>query len=88
MLFALNPFITAYSQETRMYSLMALLGLLATAGFIHGFIFRRRRYLILFAVCQTLMLYTHAWGIFFGVGRRSPSLRRLAGQRRTARAAA
>jgi mannosyltransferase len=68
VLFALNPFITAYSQETRMYSLMALLGLLATAGFIHGFIFRRRRFLILFAVCQTLMLYTHAWGIFFGVG--------------------
>src|SRR5947209_7359924 len=68
VLFALNPFITAYSQETRMYTLMALLGLLATAGFIHGFVFRRRRYLILFAVCQALMLYTHGWGIFFGVG--------------------
>jgi mannosyltransferase len=68
VLFALNPFITAYSQETRMYSLMALLGLLATAGFIHGFIYRRRGYLVLFAVCQTLMLYTHAWGIFYGIG--------------------
>ncbi len=68
VLFALNPFITAYSQETRMYTLMALLGLLATAGFIHGFIYRRRRYLVLFAIAQALMLYTHAWGIFFGVG--------------------
>jgi mannosyltransferase len=68
VLFALNPFLTAYSQEARMYSLMALLGLLATAGFIYGFIYRRRRFLILFAVCQTLMLYTHAWGIFFGIG--------------------
>jgi mannosyltransferase len=68
VLFAFNPFLTAYSQETRMYTLMALLGLLATAGFIHGFIYRRRRYLILFAICQALMLYTHAWGIFFGVG--------------------
>ncbi len=68
VLFAMNPFLTAYSQETRMYTLMALLGLLATAGFIHGFIFGRRRYLILFAICQALMLYTHAWGIFFGVG--------------------
>ena len=29
-LFAFNAFITTYSQETRMYSLMALLGLLAT----------------------------------------------------------
>jgi mannosyltransferase len=68
VLFALNPFITAYSQETRMYTLMTVLGLLATAGFIHGFVYRRRRYLILFAICQALMLYTHAWGIFFGVG--------------------
>jgi hypothetical protein len=68
VLFALNPFITAYSQETRMYTLMALLGLLATGAFIHGFIYRRRKYLILFAVCQALLLYTHAWGIFFGVG--------------------
>jgi mannosyltransferase len=67
VLFALNPFLTAYSQETRMYTLMALLGLLATAGFIHGFVYRRRRYLVLFAVCQALLLYTHAWGIFFGV---------------------
>jgi mannosyltransferase len=68
VLFALNPFLDAYSQETRMYSLMALLGLLATAGFIHGFIYRRRRYLILFAVAQALMLYTHIWGAFYGVG--------------------
>ncbi len=68
VLFAMNPFLTAYSQETRMYTLMALLGLLATAGFIHGFIYRRRKYLILFTVCTALMLYTHAWGIFFGVG--------------------
>jgi mannosyltransferase len=68
VLFALNPFLTAYSQETRMYTLMALLGLLATAGFIHGFVYRRRRYLALFVICQAVMLYTHAWGIFFGVG--------------------
>ncbi len=68
VLFALNPFLTAYSQETRMYSLMALLGLLATFGFIKGFIYRQRGYLILFAITQTLMLYTHAWGAFFGVG--------------------
>jgi len=68
VLFAMNPFLTAYSQETRMYTLMSLLGLLATAGLIHGFIYRRRKYLVLFTVCQAVMLYTHAWGIFFGVG--------------------
>lgn len=68
VLFGLNPFITAYAQETRMYTLMAMFGLLATTAFIHGFIYRRRKWLILFAVCQALMLYTHSWGIFFGVG--------------------
>jgi mannosyltransferase len=68
VLFAFNPFLSAYSQETRMYTLMSLLGLLATAGLIQGFVYRRRRYLILFTVCQAIMLYTHAWGIFFGVG--------------------
>jgi mannosyltransferase len=68
VLFATNAFITVYSQETRMYSLMVLLGLLATVGFIQGFLYRRRRYVALFAVSQALMLYTHAWGIFFGAG--------------------
>jgi len=67
-LFAFNAFFTQYAQETRMYSLMGLLGLLATAGYLHGFVYRRRKYLILFAVSQALMLYTHAWGIFFGAG--------------------
>jgi hypothetical protein len=68
VLFALNPFLTAYSQETRMYTLMALLGLLATAGLIHGFVYRRRKFLILFTLAEAAMVYTHAWGLFFGVG--------------------
>jgi mannosyltransferase len=66
VLFAFNPFLTEYSQETRMYSLMVLLGLLATIGFVQGFLFRRRKYIVLFVICQALMLYTHAWGIFYG----------------------
>ncbi len=67
-LFAFSAFLTQYADETRMYELMALLGLLATAAYIHAFIFRRRRYLIMFAVCLAAMLYTHSWGIFFGAG--------------------
>jgi len=51
-----------------MYAPLGLLGLLATAGFLHACLFRRRQYLILFAVAQAAMLYTHAWGIFFGAG--------------------
>jgi 4-amino-4-deoxy-L-arabinose transferase-like glycosyltransferase len=68
VLFAFSAFLTDYAQETRMYELMAVLGLLATVGFVQGFVNRRRRYLILFSVSQALMLYTHAWGIFFGAG--------------------
>jgi mannosyltransferase len=68
VLFAFSTFLTQYAQETRMYELMGLLGLVATTAFIHGFIYRRRKYLILFAVCEALMLYTHAWGMFYAAG--------------------
>jgi hypothetical protein len=68
VLFAFSTFLTAYADETRMYELMGLLGILATAAFVHGFISRRRRYLILFAVSEALLLYSHAWGLFFGAG--------------------
>jgi 4-amino-4-deoxy-L-arabinose transferase-like glycosyltransferase len=68
ILFALNAFLSNYGQESRMYSLMALLGLIATAGFLRGFVYRQRRHLVMFSVGLALMLYTHAWGIFFGAG--------------------
>lgn len=67
-LFAFNAFLDYYSVETRMYSLMALLGLLATIGFINGFVYRRRAYVILFSAAQALMFYTHAWAIYFAAG--------------------
>lgn len=51
-----------------MYALMGLLGLLAITGYLHAFVYRRRRYLILFTIAQAAMLYTHAWGIFFAAG--------------------
>jgi mannosyltransferase len=65
---AVNPFLTTYAQETRMYSLMLVLSLLATAAFLNVFAFGRRRYLPLFAVLLALMLYTHNWGLFLGAG--------------------
>jgi mannosyltransferase len=68
LLFAFNSWLTAYAQETRMYELMGLLGVLATAGFLLGFVYRRRRYLLLFGATLTLMLYTHSWGTFFFAG--------------------
>ena len=68
VLCAFSTFLTAYAQETRMYELMALLGILETTAFIHAFVFRRRGYLIMFAICEALMLYTHGWGLFFAAG--------------------
>ena len=68
VLFAFSTWLTTYAQETRQYELMGLLGIMATATFIHAFVFRRRKYVVWFAVFQALMLYTHAWGAFFAVG--------------------
>jgi hypothetical protein len=65
---AVNPFLTAYAQETRMYALMLVLSLLATAAFLHVFAFGRRKYLPLFSVLLALMLYTHNWGLFLAAG--------------------
>ena len=67
-LVAVSPFVATYANETRMYTLVALLGLLATATFLHAFVFRRRRHLPGFAICLALLLYTHNWAAFFTLG--------------------
>jgi hypothetical protein len=63
---ALNPFLTLHSYEARMYSLMTLLGLLATTAFAKAFVLGQRRWIPVFSVLLALMLYTHNWAIFFG----------------------
>ncbi len=65
-LMASSAFLDYYSVETRMYAFMTLLGLFATIGFIRGFVFRERRFVIMFALAQAAMLYTHNWALFFG----------------------
>jgi mannosyltransferase len=65
ILFALNSYLTTYAQETRMYSMLAFFTLVASASFLHAFVFGRRRYLPVFAVAVALMLYTHNWAAFF-----------------------
>jgi hypothetical protein len=65
VLFAFNSFLTRYAQETQMYELLVLLALFAVAGFIHGFVFDRRRYLILFTAALVAMLYTQGSAVLF-----------------------
>ncbi len=67
-LFALNPFLDVYAQETRMYGLLGLEGLVAAAAFLHAYVYRRQRYAPLFGLGLAVTLYTHNWGLFLGVG--------------------
>jgi hypothetical protein len=68
VLFAFSSYLTRFAQETQLYELMVLLGLLTTAGFIHGFVYRRRRFLWLFGAGLTLMLYTQGSAVMFWAG--------------------
>ncbi len=61
------PYLTQYAQETRMYSLLALLALVAAASFVHVFVRRHRRCLPLFVASLTAALYTHNWALFLGL---------------------
>src|SRR5881392_868082 len=64
---AINPFLTSYAQETRMYALVILLGTLCTACFLHAYVFGRRAYRIPFGVLLAALLYTHNWAFFYGL---------------------
>ena len=67
---AVNPFLTRYAQEGRMYALVMLLGLLSLTCWCLAFTTAadalRRGPAIGFAVAFAAMLYTHNWSIFFG----------------------
>jgi hypothetical protein len=66
ILCALNPLLSTYAQETRMYSLVALLSLLICGAAVHTFVYRRRGYRWLVGAALAALLYTHAWGVFLG----------------------
>jgi mannosyltransferase len=68
ILFAFSAYVTKYSQETAPYSLLVLLALLTLTGFVHAFVHRRRRYLWLFTIGLTLMMYTQGSAGFFAFG--------------------
>jgi hypothetical protein len=63
-LMALDPYVGLYADETRMYSLVLLLGLALCGAFVRAFVLRRRAHVATFAVLAALLLYTHAWGLF------------------------
>lgn len=68
VLFAFSPFLTQYAEEVQSYELLALVGLIATASFLHAFVLSRRGFLIPLSIALALMLYTSFWAIFFWTG--------------------
>jgi mannosyltransferase len=58
------PVLSYYAQEARMYTLVALLSLVAAAAFVLAFLHGRRRHLVTLGVALVLLLYTHNWGVF------------------------
>src|SRR3954469_15377931 len=70
ILMAFNPFLAQYSQEARMYSLVALLAIPATACFVRAYALdepRRKPWIAGFALSEAAALYTHNWPIFFAI---------------------
>jgi len=61
------PFLNYYAQETRMYSLVVVLSLLASASFVLAFLHGRRGHLVALVAWMTLLFYTHAWGLYLAV---------------------
>ena len=64
-----NPYLSQYAQETRMYSLVVLLSMLATSLFLHTYTGDERparRWPVLFGLALALALYTHNWVLFLG----------------------
>jgi len=68
LLAALNPFLTYYAQETRMYELEAFLSLVVGLAYIEAIVRGRRAYAPLLVVGLVLMVYTHNWALFLCVG--------------------
>jgi mannosyltransferase len=80
LLAAINPFLTYYAQETRMYALIALLSVIVSATFVLAFVHRRRVWLPVFGVSLALLMYSHNWGLFLAVGTGAALLALLAGE--------
>lgn len=65
---ALDPFLTYYAQETRMYELEAFLSLVVAWSYVEGIIRAKRWWLAVFVLSTELLVYSHNWGLFACVG--------------------
>jgi mannosyltransferase len=68
LLAALNPFLTYYAQETRMYELEAFLSIVIAYAYVQGVLRGQRLWAAVLVPATALMLYTHNWGLFVCIG--------------------
>src|SRR4051812_17489769 len=64
---ALDPFAATYAIEIRMYSLLLLVGLLATGALLRALVVHpgHRGWAVAGAVAVAAVMYTHNWGLFY-----------------------
>jgi mannosyltransferase len=68
LLAALNPYLTYYAQETRMYEVEAFLSLVVGLAYLEAIVRGRRAFAPLLVAGLALMVYTHNWALFLCVG--------------------
>jgi len=68
LLAALNPFLTYYAQETRMYELEAFLSLVVGIAYLQAIVRGRRAWAPVLVAGLTAMVYTHNWALFLCAG--------------------
>ncbi|HVL82426.1 MAG TPA: glycosyltransferase family 39 protein [Actinomycetota bacterium] len=82
VLAAFNPFLGHYSTEARMYTLVALLALVAATTLARACLTDGYLPLVGFALSGTLLLYTHNWGAFLLAGAAGAAVYHLGWRRR------
>jgi hypothetical protein len=65
---ALDPFLTYYAQETRMYELEAFLSIVVVWSYVEGILRAKRPWTVVFVISTALIAYSHNWGLFLCVG--------------------
>jgi mannosyltransferase len=68
VLAALDPYLTYYGQETRMYAVEGLLSLFVVLAYVNGILRGRAGWTAAFVAATAAMVYVHNWALFLCVG--------------------
>src|SRR5205823_8202797 len=68
LLATVDPFLTYYAQETRMYELEAFLSLVIAYAYVQGVLYGRRLWAAVLVPSVALLVYSHNWGLFVCIG--------------------